>query len=50
MCYGEDNFRRGTLPYRHCPKCRQEILIDTKGLQVTVIKRAGHKEAELINL
>jgi Zn-finger nucleic acid-binding protein len=23
----------------YCPKCRQESLIDAKGLQVTVIKR-----------
>ena len=27
----------------YCPKCRQESLIDTKNLQVTVIKRLEAK-------
>lgn len=34
----------------YCPKCRQEILIEAKNLQVTVITEPDTLDAELMNV
>ena len=34
----------------YCPKCKQEVLIEVKILQVTVIKEPDAQDAEPMNL
>ena len=34
---------------RYCPKCKQEVLIEVKDLQVTIIKEPDALDAEPMN-